>query len=35
MAGAGIEGVFNQLLNYRGGSLDHFACGNLIGYSIG
>jgi len=30
-AGAGIESIFGQLLDHRGGPLDHFSSGDLIG----
>jgi len=33
--GAGIERVFQQLLQYRGGTLDHLAGGNLVDQCIG
>ncbi len=29
----GIDGILDQLLDHRGGSLDHFTCGDLVGQS--
>jgi len=33
--GAGVECVFQQLLQHRGGALDHLAGGNLVDQGIG
>ena len=30
--GSGIECIFHELFHYGGGTLYHFACGNLVGY---
>ena len=35
VGGAGVEGVFEKLLDYRGGALDDFAGGDLIGDLVG
>ena len=32
---AGVNGVFNQFFDHRGGTLDHFAGGNLVNQGIG
>ena len=34
-AGTGIYGVLHQFLDQRGGTLDDFACSNLVGDTIG
>ena len=33
--GAGIDRVFQQFLDHRRGSLDHFACGDLTHQMVG
>jgi len=35
VGGAGVEGIFEQFLHYRGGPFDHFSGGDFVGDLVG